>query len=427
MLLASGQRSQRRWLVRGPGTGGRAVSDEDPAAVFRGDAAVALPELYEFLEAEGYKCAIRLKANAVLQDRIADLLRRPVGRPPKYVRRLYASLGYQAGSWDRKRWVVAKVEWHPGEPFPRVEFIVTNLTRPAARVVAFYNQRGSAEQRIKVGQDRGEVDLPVLPRKESQRGPAPASRPSLQPVQFHAHPRPARRGGRLVIDHHPGEVGEDRRQGRRARPLCRLPDGRSGGARRPVRAWPRPDRQPPAARTSAMLTRRDARVSRQTGEMRLPCWPMRRNRFAADGQADRRRENTGHVALGGPVGLAIGQDPGNNRLNWRPAKPPYGKSRLPYNEPGKLNAVDAGVRVSPCAESRMSTPMCAIQPAFRRTLIANAEGLAFALGLIARSANAWKWAVLAADMLVTTALVLYVNDAAAPRRWKSEAEQLGSN
>ncbi len=43
------------------------------------------------------------------------------------------------------------VEWHPGELYPRVGFIVTNLTRPAKRVVAFYNQRGPAEQHIKEG------------------------------------------------------------------------------------------------------------------------------------------------------------------------------------------------------------------------------------------------------------------------------------
>jgi hypothetical protein len=46
------------------------------------------------------------------------------------------------------RRVVAKVEWHPGELYPRVGFIVTNMTRPAERVVAFYNQRGTAEQWI---------------------------------------------------------------------------------------------------------------------------------------------------------------------------------------------------------------------------------------------------------------------------------------
>jgi hypothetical protein len=87
----------------------------------------------------------------VFQERIAPLLKRPVGRPPKSVRRLYASFHYQAQSWERERRVVAKVEWHPGELYPRVGFIVTNLRRPTARVVAFYNGRGTAEQWIKEG------------------------------------------------------------------------------------------------------------------------------------------------------------------------------------------------------------------------------------------------------------------------------------
>lgn len=120
---------------------------------FRGDAAFALPDLYDFLEAEGYKYVIRLKANSVLQGRIAHLLKRPVGRPPNHVRRFHASFTYQAGSWSRKRRVVAKVEWHPGELYPRVGFLVTNLTRPAPKVVAFYNQRGTAEQWIKEGKN----------------------------------------------------------------------------------------------------------------------------------------------------------------------------------------------------------------------------------------------------------------------------------
>jgi len=47
--------------------------------------------------------------------------------------------------------VVAKVEWYPGELYPRVGFIVTNMTRPAERVVRFYNGRGTAEQHIKEG------------------------------------------------------------------------------------------------------------------------------------------------------------------------------------------------------------------------------------------------------------------------------------
>ena len=118
---------------------------------FRGDAAFANPEMYEFLEAEGIGYTIRLPANSILQDRIGYLLKRPVGRPPHEVRRYYARFSYQAQSWRKARRVVAKVEWHPGELYPRVGFIVTNLARPAERVVAFYNQRGTCEQFIKEG------------------------------------------------------------------------------------------------------------------------------------------------------------------------------------------------------------------------------------------------------------------------------------
>jgi hypothetical protein len=106
---------------------------------FRGDAAFANPEIYEFLEAERMGYAIRLPANRVLQDKIGYLLKRPVGRPPHEVRRYFAIFSYQAQSWNKSRRVVAKVEWHPSELYPRVGFIVTNLARPAERVVAFYN------------------------------------------------------------------------------------------------------------------------------------------------------------------------------------------------------------------------------------------------------------------------------------------------
>src|SRR4029077_6775227 len=83
--------------------------------------------------------------------KIGYLLKRPVGRPPHEVRRYYASFSYQAESWKKPRRVGAKAEWQPGELYPRVGFLVTNLARPAERVVAFYNQRGTAGQWIKEG------------------------------------------------------------------------------------------------------------------------------------------------------------------------------------------------------------------------------------------------------------------------------------
>ena len=49
--------------------------------------------------------------------------------------------------------MVAKVEWHRGELFPRAGFIVTNLRRDAERVVRFYDGLGVAEQWIKEGKN----------------------------------------------------------------------------------------------------------------------------------------------------------------------------------------------------------------------------------------------------------------------------------
>lgn len=64
---------------------------------------------------------------------------------------IYHSFRYQAASWSKSRKVVAKVEWHAEELFPRVGFIVTNLRRKSSNVVKFYNKRGTAEQWIKEG------------------------------------------------------------------------------------------------------------------------------------------------------------------------------------------------------------------------------------------------------------------------------------
>jgi hypothetical protein len=95
---------------------------------FRADAAYAIPAIYARLEEAGYFYAIRLPANAVLRGKIAHRLTRPVGRPSKTkVKRFYEDFQYQAQSWDKPRRVIAKIEWHPGELFPRLGFIVTNL------------------------------------------------------------------------------------------------------------------------------------------------------------------------------------------------------------------------------------------------------------------------------------------------------------
>jgi hypothetical protein len=119
--------------------------------VFRADAAFAKPEVYEESEERGVKYAIRIPANENLQRNIAELLARPVGRPSHRPLVRYKSFLYQDETWNKARRVVAKVEFHAGELFPRVGFIVTNLETDSRAVVRFYNKRGTAEQWIKEG------------------------------------------------------------------------------------------------------------------------------------------------------------------------------------------------------------------------------------------------------------------------------------
>ena len=220
---------------------------------FRADAAFAAPEVYKYLEAEGFLYAIRLPGNQVLQRRISHLLTRPVGRPPKSVRRYYYSFDYQAQSWDRTRRVVAKIEWHPGELIPRFGFVVTNLNRSAERVTAFYNQPRQGGAVDQGRQARNQVDAALLSEVPCQRGAAPAARLGLQPGQLHAHAGAATGDRALVADDAQGEAGENRCPHGAPRPLRHLPDGRGRGLGTHVRANPRSDR-PPAGAAGAGVT-----------------------------------------------------------------------------------------------------------------------------------------------------------------------------
>ena len=109
---------------------------------FRADAAFAIPALFDLLETEGRDDAVRIKGNPKLHDtdRMADQA------PPRYT-----GFHYRAGSRSKARQVVARVAFHPGEPFPRVGFNVTDRSLSNERVPAFYNRRGAAERHIKEG------------------------------------------------------------------------------------------------------------------------------------------------------------------------------------------------------------------------------------------------------------------------------------
>jgi hypothetical protein len=137
---------------------------------FRGDAAFAKPEIYEYCEDKRITYFIRLPANRILMGLIESHLNRPMGRPTKSgVQFKMVDLQYQAKSWSKSRRVVAKIEWHRGELFPRIGFVVTNSRLPAAKVIKVYNGRGDVENRIKEGKNTLRWDKTSCQRFEANQ------------------------------------------------------------------------------------------------------------------------------------------------------------------------------------------------------------------------------------------------------------------
>jgi hypothetical protein len=120
----------------------------------RADAAFANRETYGYCEEHRISYFIRLPGNAILMRLLEPYLNRPVGRPPKSgIQVKVVDLQYQAKSWHKPRRVVAKIEWHQGELFPRIGFVVTNSRLPAGKVIKVYNGRAEIENRIKEGKN----------------------------------------------------------------------------------------------------------------------------------------------------------------------------------------------------------------------------------------------------------------------------------
>jgi hypothetical protein len=122
----------------------------DLTILVRGDNGVAVPEVYEFCEAEGLQYAFGYATNEVLKRRTADQLWHAellwwLYREPC---QLFASLeDYQAGSWSRPRRIIAKVEiTETGQANRR--FVVTNMADAAEEVYrGFYVKRGNVPER----------------------------------------------------------------------------------------------------------------------------------------------------------------------------------------------------------------------------------------------------------------------------------------
>jgi len=124
----------------------------DVLILVRGDTGLAVPELYEFCEAEGLLYAIGYSSNDVLKERIAAALsdletyyafyrhREPA------VQRFEVIEDYQADSWSRPRRIVAKIEINRHGVNRR--FVVTNLSGQGQGIYhGFYVQRGDVPEK----------------------------------------------------------------------------------------------------------------------------------------------------------------------------------------------------------------------------------------------------------------------------------------
>jgi hypothetical protein len=116
----------------------------------RGDAAFAEPGLMRLCEELRIEYAFRIKGNSRLEDMVADAVK-TIKKGLTKVITVYKDFLYQAGSWNKPRRIIAKIEQYPNELFPRVGFIVTSLRWQNKKVVKFYNKRGTCEQWIKEG------------------------------------------------------------------------------------------------------------------------------------------------------------------------------------------------------------------------------------------------------------------------------------
>jgi Transposase DDE domain group 1 len=119
----------------------------DVEILVRGDSGLAVPEMYEYCEANGLGYGFGFGANAVLHRLTAtaladvELFYRCYGRREPRVQRFEDIGGYQAEGWTRPRRIVAKVERTPQGSQRR--YVITNLTEPAEEVYRdVYVQRG---------------------------------------------------------------------------------------------------------------------------------------------------------------------------------------------------------------------------------------------------------------------------------------------
>ena len=118
--------------------------------VLRGDAGMALPEVYDFCESSGVSYLISLPKNSRLLSIAEEYLRdaESIYEETGEKVRLFGEFTYAAESWPHERRVVVKAEVAGKGENPR--FVVTNITGGDAEdIYEEYIDRGDVENRIK--------------------------------------------------------------------------------------------------------------------------------------------------------------------------------------------------------------------------------------------------------------------------------------
>ena len=159
---------------------------------FRADAGFANPDVYERLEGERIKYAIRLPANRVLQERIGYLLNRPVGRPsercPALLRELHLSGRKLDEAAPRRR----QGRMAPGRTLPARRLHRHQHGEAGRECRRLLQQARHVRAMDQGGQGRDPMDAAFLSLLRRQRRPAPASCARLQSRQLPAHAGDAR-------------------------------------------------------------------------------------------------------------------------------------------------------------------------------------------------------------------------------------------
>ena len=116
---------------------------------YRADAGSATPEIYRTLESFEMLYAIGIASNSLFKTRTERWLKKA---KRKYARtktpiRLFYSFRHRAGSWNKKRRIVVKME--VGPLGTNVRFVITNRRGRAEQIYDGYDDRGECENRIK--------------------------------------------------------------------------------------------------------------------------------------------------------------------------------------------------------------------------------------------------------------------------------------